>query len=209
MSPSLSPARAVGDASPPTDIRAALFRLDLRLRLAVDSFRSELAERARDPFRGLYISDADVDEILASAPASELAQQLLDEQVGPVPARLRRVTELFELDTFAREVLLVCLAPDVDLRYERLYAYLQDDVTRRRPTVDLALNLLCDTPEDKLANRVHFAPDAPLVDRGLVHLFPDPHHTQPPLLAHYFKLDHQVVQLLLRQIGPDPRLNAF
>ncbi len=89
MSPSLSPARAVGDASPPTDIRAALFRLDLRLRLAVDSFRSELAERARDPFRGLYISDADVDEILASAPASELAQQLLDEQVGPVPARLR------------------------------------------------------------------------------------------------------------------------
>ena len=121
-SPSLSPARVVGDAAPPTDIRAALFRLDLRLRLAVDSFRAELAERARDPFRGLYISDADVDEILASAPASELAQQLLDEQVGPVPARLRRVTDLFELDTFEREVLLVCLAPDVDLRYERLYA---------------------------------------------------------------------------------------
>ena len=26
------------------------------------------------------------------------------------------------------------LAPEIDLRYERLYAYLQDDVTRRRPT---------------------------------------------------------------------------
>ena len=34
----------------------ALFQLDLRLRLAVDTLREEMAERARDPFRGLYIS---------------------------------------------------------------------------------------------------------------------------------------------------------
>src|SRR5690242_9321016 len=95
------------------DLRAALFRLDLRLRMAVETFRSDLAERARDPFRGLYISDADVDELLDSTPAAELAQRLLEEQVGPVPARVRRLCSLFELNTFEREALLVCLAPDV------------------------------------------------------------------------------------------------
>ena len=38
--------------------------------------------------------------------------------------------------------LLIALAPEIDPRYERLYAYLQDDVTRKRPSIDLTLNLL-------------------------------------------------------------------
>src|SRR5262252_874579 len=123
ISPPTDPIQASSDAQPRPDLHAALFRLDLRLRMAVDAFRVDLAERARDPFRGLYISDADVDELLASTPATELAQRLLDEEVGPVPTRLRRLCDLFDLVPFEREALLVCLAPDVDLRYERLYAY--------------------------------------------------------------------------------------
>ena len=42
-----------------------------------------------------------------------------------------------------REVLVICLAAEVNLKYERLYAYLHDDVTKKRPTVDLVLRLLC------------------------------------------------------------------
>jgi hypothetical protein len=112
-SPPVNVSAGMDPASP--DLRAALFRLDLRLRMVVETFRIDLAERARDPFRGLYISDTDIDELLASVPASELAQRLLDEEVGPVPERLRRLSELFELETFEREALLVCLAPDVDV----------------------------------------------------------------------------------------------
>ena len=37
------------------------------------------------------------------------------------------------------ELLLVALAPDLDTRFERLYGYLNDDVTRRRATIGLAL----------------------------------------------------------------------
>ena len=210
ISPSLSPARVEGDAAPPTDIRAALFRLDLRLRLAVDSFRAELAERARDPFRGLYISDADVDELLASAPASELAQQLLDEQVGPVPARLRRVTELFELDTFEREVLLVCLAPDVDLRYERLYAYLQDDVSRRRPTVDLALRLLGASGRDGSADsRTALGPGGRLTRRGLLTPPPSEEPAHASLLARPLRIEERVVDYLVGSDRLDVRLEPF
>ena len=95
--------------------------------------------------------------------------------------------------------MLIALAPELDLRYERLYAYLQDDVTRKRPSVDLALNLLCPSAAVKLARRMHFAPDAPLIRHGLLHLIPDPNHIQPPLLAHYLKLDEQIVRLLLGQ----------
>jgi hypothetical protein len=46
------------------------------------------------------------------------------------------------LSAFDVDLILLALAPKLDLRYERLYAYLQDDVTRTWPSVDLALNLL-------------------------------------------------------------------
>ena len=113
------------------------------------------------------------------------------------------------MSAFDLDLILVALAPELDLRYERLYAYLQDDVSRRRPGVDLALNLLCPSAEEKLARRGHFAVDAPLVRQGLIHLIPDPNHLRPPLLAHYLKLDDQIVDLLLGQGGLDARLDGF
>ena len=36
---------------------------------------------------------------------------------------------------------MIALLPDLDSRFERLYGYLNDDVTRRRATVGLALEL--------------------------------------------------------------------
>jgi AAA+ superfamily predicted ATPase len=117
--------------------------------------------------------------------------------------------DAYSLSTFDLEVILIALAPEIDLRYERLYAYLQDDVTRKRPTVDLALNLLCSSVDAKLTRRSHFAPDAPLVFHRLIQLIADPNHVQPPLLAHYIKLDDQIFRLLVEQDTLDPRLAPF
>ena len=47
----------------------------------------------------------------------------------------------FGLDACDLDVILIALTRELDLRYKRLYAYLHDDVTRRRPSVDLALTL--------------------------------------------------------------------
>ncbi len=203
--PALSP--DVERSSP--ELRSALFRLDLRLRLAVDTFRADLAERARDPFRGLYISDADVDELLASTPVAELAERLLHEEVGPVPARLRRLSNLFELDTFEREALLVCLAPDVDLRYERLYAYLQDDVSRRRPTVDLVLRLLgVPGRESTSVERNALGAAGRLMRRGLL-TPPGDDQAQLSLLARPLRVEERIVEYLVGSNRIDVRLEAF
>ena len=43
-------------------------------------------------------------------------------------------------------LLLVALAPDLDPRFERLYGYLHDDVSRRRASVGLALELCAGRP---------------------------------------------------------------
>ena len=69
---------------------------------------------------------------------------------------LSYLAQLFQLTAFEEQCLLVCLAPELDRKYEKLYAYLQDDVTRKKPSVDLVLKLLCETMPEKLAARLAF-----------------------------------------------------
>ncbi|MBN1138224.1 MAG: ATP-binding protein [Anaerolineae bacterium] len=117
--------------------------------------------------------------------------------------------DAYDLLPFDLDTILIALAPELDLRYERLYAYLQDDVSRKRPSVDLVLNLLSASADEKLVRRSHFAATAPLVSHRLVHLVPDPHQAHTPLLAQSLKLDDQIVRLLLGKPQLDARLAAF
>jgi AAA+ superfamily predicted ATPase len=188
------------------ELRPALLRLDLRLRLAVEAQRGDLAERARDPFRGLYISEADVDELLASAPPAELARRHLADPAEPSGARLQRLVQLFQLDVFEQDVLLVCLAPDVDLRYERLYAYLQDDVTRRRPCVDLILRLLAPSLEDRSLARPALGQTGRLLGKGLMTVVGEDAGSQMSLLARPLRVDERIVEYLLGSDELDARV---
>jgi len=127
--------------------------------------------------------------------------------------RRRRIWNLiqqaYDLSPFELDLVLIALAPELDLRYERLYGFLQDDSSRRRATVDLALSLRTSTAEDKIARLAHFSPDAPLVRHGILQLVPDPNQVQPPLLAHYLKPDPQIVATLLGHRELDTRLTPF
>ncbi len=87
-------------------------------------------------------------------------------------------------------------------------AYLQDDVTRRRPSVDLALNLFCHSIAEKIERRTHFGAESVLVKQDLIQLLPDSTQSPPPLLAHYLKLDEQITNFLLNQQIVDSRLSS-
>lgn len=200
--------------SPPKVLLSALGRLDHLLQQAVikaaESYGSKVSNES---LRGLFITHNDVEQLLTlepGAPTLHAAREVprLSEPASSCP-QFEWLRQTFGLTAFDFDLIQIALAPEIDLRYERLYAYLQDDVTRKRPTVDLALNLLCDSAEEKLRARDHFAPNAPLFQNRLAHLFPDPHQTQPPLLSHYFKLDDQVLRLLLGQSGLDARLSSI
>jgi hypothetical protein len=150
------------------DLLEALGRLDRRLKRAVAAAEVAYGSGAgADRFRGLYVDQDEVARLLGRDPggspfhgpaaADDLAA------TGAEAAELPWLRDTFGLDPFDTELILVALAPEIDLRYERLYAFLQDDVTRRKPTVELALNLLCPSAEAKLARRAHLAADAPLI----------------------------------------------
>jgi hypothetical protein len=75
-----------------------------------------------DPFRGLYVSD-DLAQLLADGGTTITAG-----------ARLLDAAERLGLDPSAQAALAVVCAPELDPRYGRLFAYLQDDVTRKLPS---------------------------------------------------------------------------
>ena len=68
----------------------------------------------------------------------------------------------FDLDDLDVELLLTAIAPDVDDRFERYYGYLNDDVTRRRASVGLALGL-AGVAAASAAGRDRFEPGGRLV----------------------------------------------
>ena len=195
---------------------AALKWLDeLLTRATIAADAAYGSDGTRDPFRGLHISAEDVARLLArdagvptlrSSDSEPLGD--LERAASTVP-RLAWLVRSFGLTTFDLAVLVIALAPELDLRYERLYAYLQDDVTRRRPSVNLALDLLCKTAGDKLARRAHFASSGPLMRQSLIRFVTDPNHPDPPLLACAIKLDEQIVRLLAGGESLDPRLASF
>jgi hypothetical protein len=213
---SLELAAAPPDTSALGELLSALERLDRRIEWAIAAATAGFAgEDPGDPYRGLTIGPAEVQRLLARSPGATAfapATPPLDDGDGehsPTPAGLRRLANAFELADFDLDVIVLSLAPELDLRYERLYAYLQDDVTKRRPSVDLALNLLCSTAAERVARRVHFCARAPLIRHGLIEILSDPGAIQPPLLARYLKLDDRIVRELLGQSGMDDRLGLF
>ena len=202
---------SAGTNSPWEQLLPALQRLDRLLETAVQNLQSSQRSDVGASFRGLYVGNDDVSRALAQSPG-EVTFAFDRSQLGDAaaqPTLLASVASQFGLSVFDTDVLLLAFAPELDLRYERIFGYLQDDVTRKRPTVELALNLLCTSAEEKIQRRDRFSPEAPLLCQGLLHLVSDPNYVEPPFLARYLKLDEQVTKILLADSSLDPRLVPF
>ena len=209
-------------------ILAEMKRLDLMLRRAVLLARSSRSDEVPDEYRGLVISEENVDRMLDSVdflgdiwkidnavrPAADNIDQELESRQSKIRARMEASNEEEQklalhhlaascgLSPAEVDVLLIALAPELEPRYETLYAYLQNDVTRKRPTVDLSLNLICRTEQEKVQARNIFAPDAPLLHFGLVELHEESYDRNPTLLRHFVKMSDSVTRFLLeRQPG--------
>ncbi|MDT0440539.1 ATP-binding protein [Streptomyces doudnae] len=186
---------ASGSVADPLWARLGL--VEERVRQAVETRRAGDPD-PDDPYRGQYLTPEAVDRVLAEPGGLGLA--------APDPWRptagsvLDGLARRFGLTPLDLDLLLVAVAPDLDARFERLYGYLNDDLTRRRPTVGLALEL-CGLAGASAA-RFRLAPGSPLVEGGLLHV------TEPerPPLSRVLAVPDRVIGHLLGSTRPDPRL---
>ncbi|WP_255948546.1 ATP-binding protein [Streptomyces odontomachi] len=162
---------------------------------------------AADPLRGLYLSDDAVQHLLHNGPATpgdggpaDLAGGTAALGSGDRLADLAVRLGLTELDT---AILLIAVAPDLDRTFESLYGYLNDDVSRRRATTGLALDL-CGLPAHTAAARARFHPTAPLRTLGLLQV------TEPerPFLGRPLHVTDRLIAHLLGDDTPDAALHG-
>jgi hypothetical protein len=177
-----------------------------RLRPLVEATRKQYDAEAAHPYRGLYISPDEVGGLMEdpSAPADRPPETL--ESLARELPYWDYLVPRFGLDEFDGALMAVALAPELDSRFQRLYAFVQDDVTRRHLSVELALQLLCgDDQAERLRRWRHFAPTATAFRYGLLRLTTEG-AVAPAWAAHVVRLDDQLQRFWLGQPGSDVRL---
>jgi hypothetical protein len=167
---------------------------------------------ADEGLRGLYVSDADVDEVLAGGPPRisgpggsvrfgartlDLESQAEAAAVAGADVRLWRVARAFDLDLLDVCFLVVAAAPDLDRRFERLYGYLNDDVSRRRASTGLILEL-CGVSSTDPGARSRLDASGRLASGGLVVL----EGADRPVLTRQVKVPDRVIAFLLGDDRP-------
>jgi hypothetical protein len=206
-------------------LREEISRLDLLLKRAVIIAREASSGAGPDEFRGLVVTENEVDDILRTTDlmgepwervgAKEAELTPIDKELekrrkqidGRVKASRGKKVQLellnlaaqFELSQAEVDILLVALAPELEPRYETLYSYLQNDVTRKHPSVNLALNLICRSEREKLKARGIFSPESPLLSHCILDLADESQDRQPSLLRKFLKIDETIVRFLLDQ----------
>jgi ATP-dependent 26S proteasome regulatory subunit len=197
----------------------------IRRRIRTLALHSQAAPESQTS-RAVYITPAEVDWLLSESetPVAEDAEITsiraeLEQLRAEIDGRIARTLEagvflalpqlahLFGLSPFETEAIVICLAPELRRKYDRLYAYLQDDITRKRPSVDLVLELLCDTESRRWSASRFLSDTESLVRSGLLRKVDDRNSPSGSSgLAQFLKLDARICEYLLGSRQIDSRL---
>lgn len=206
-----------------------LAKLDILIHLQVLQFRNLYSPKVNNDEKlpGLCIKDEDVDRVMGKKAKGREEHRIREtiDQVKSLQEKISKKVEtslkqeiylpfyhlasMFQLTLFEMDIILVCLAPELDIKYEKLYAYLQDDVTKKSPSVNLILDLLCITQEQRIDARTCFFNQSPLLKYNLIQFIGDDESNPKPLISRRLKLDDRIVNFLLGQDTMDAALSNF
>lgn len=207
---------------------AELERLDRLIEVQV--WRARQVPALADDLRPYYISEPEVDVLLerpngaqpwSVIPLPEGMRQELKAELDRMEAaiarskeigrrqgiiyRLDELSRLFQLTPFDLDTILVCLAPEVDQRYTRLYAYLQDDLSKPAPTVGMLVNMMCTSHAERFEAWQRLGPQAPLRRHQLLGFLPT--SLDQPFSGRTLRLDERIRRYLLDDDSLDQSLD--
>lgn len=117
---------------------------------------------------------------------------------------LPSLTAAFRLTEQEERCLLICAAPEINRKYERLYGYMQGYAGAGKPCPDLALKLLSEDFREQARLRSILETDAPLMAGGLLQWAAEPEYSHAGGgLTSALRVDPRVVRYLLGSLNPD------
>lgn len=166
-----------------TDLREGLAAELERLERCLAAELARLDEEQRESeLVGLAILPSEVTRALvelrreqaeAELDEAHLSQAVALDPSAPCRFGLDHAQAVFGLSDFERDLLIIGLCVELDLRYARIIAYLNDHMERTRPTVGLALRLLGVGVGRRVAALERLGSEQPLRRFGLLELLGD------------------------------------
>lgn len=189
--------------------------LDMKLGLLFAHRQHAASDPQADAMRGMYVSEDEFWRMVgyADEPAPdtllewerieaeiEELRQEIDRRVAATVRQgvflpIEHIRNVFRLTDLEGQLVLCCLAVELDRKYERIFGFLADDLTVRLPTVALALELICRTASERRAARMLFAPEGGLFRHILARDEGEPFGRT--LLSRTLCLDGRIVAFLL------------
>lgn len=182
--------------------------------------RSSRAQDQLDGYNGFVISEKEINDILQenqkkanaddevcddieikrfNISFAELENRINERKTASINAGIYLplvwLAKIFQLTPFEIDCILICLAPEIDRRYERLYGYLQNDITQKYPTMDMIKSLCCLSEEEKQRIRSYFLPQSRLIKYRLIAISND-HLEKMPLISCPLKLDSRIINFI-------------
>ncbi|MEJ8546926.1 AAA family ATPase [Brevibacillus borstelensis] len=184
--------------------------LDLHIKRLLAARAQPGAEDPLDQLRGLVVTEEEVTQLLERVPFHSEGTDLFAEQITVLESRLETISagqrehipllalaDACSLSSFEQNCLFLCLAVELDRKYEKLYGYLLDDITCKWPTPDLAMQLFCRTPAEKVFAWSSFAQRSKL-DRLLLFREEDAADWKGSWLSRPLKLDERMMLYLTK-----------
>jgi AAA+ superfamily predicted ATPase len=182
-------------------------RIESKRHLDTEAVLSELsfAEPSRSPDDDARAETRRRKDVSSAAIAARIELSL----ARGVRLPLVELSRNLRLDSVSLAVIMIAVAPHLDRKYERVYSFLQDDLARPEPRVDLALTLLAGSVQERLVLRDRFADGSPLLESGFVRLGAPPEGPQRSWLTRTIDVSPRLVRFLLDQGGAERVVEAM
>jgi SpoVK/Ycf46/Vps4 family AAA+-type ATPase len=141
----------------------------------------------------------------AEEEAADHIRKCVERTARSVDLRLARLARTFSLNNpVERDLVLLCLLPELDVRYRRIFGYLQDDASRAHPSLEILSQIVLRKAGSIEAVHDFLLPSRPLLRHRV--LVPGGHEGRS---SRYLRVDDRIVSFLLGSNDPDERLKGI
>jgi DNA polymerase III delta prime subunit len=140
---------------------------------------------------------------------NEIRNKAANKDQSFVHLPLQQVVEIFDLDSFEAAVLLMALALEINKKYERIFAYFNDDLNKKAPSLDTAFFSLEPDMGDQDTRKInteygYFSSQAPLRAFDLIRFVNQ--QDEESFLSKRFRIDPGIRNFLLNVNDLHPQL---
>lgn len=209
-----------------------LVKIEIMLHRQVLRHRKNMSDGKVNEFAGLCITDDEISRLLNKKPKnyqnkdycgeepktvsmtktlellqSQIARKMQLSKEKNVYLPLLHLAHIFHLTIFELNTILLCSAPELNNKFAMLYAYLQNDVTKKFPSINLITELLCFPDHNNLETQIFINPNMPLLKYHLIKFDGSKEHV--PGLRDQLKIDARILDFLLGSNLPDYRITDY